>query len=91
MSAPEYLLTYGDRLTNAPTVLFVYDGEKITVYSKVENARKTWQADVDKKTGITIEVLASRFTYVNTDFGPLIGKKKLEIEKMMSMYRPGSS
>lgn len=83
MNRPEYLLTYGDRLTNAPTVLFVHDSEKITVYSKTENARKTWQAYVDKKPGITIEALASRFTYVNTDFGPIIGKKKLEIEKMI--------
>lgn len=90
MNRPEYLLTYGDRLTNAPTVLFVHDGEKITVYSKVENARKTWQAYVDKKPGITIEALASRFTYVNTDFGPLAGKKKLEIEKMIKQLSPAN-
>jgi hypothetical protein len=79
----EYLLVYGDRFTRFPPVLFTHDGEKITVYSGVEQSRKTWQEYVDRQDHSSIERLASRFTYANTDFGPVDEKKKLELEKMI--------
>ena len=78
-----YLIVSGDRLTKFPVVAFIDDGEKITVYSANEQSRRMWQSYVDRQEGPTVEKLASRFTYVNTDFGPVTSGKKLELEKMI--------
>jgi hypothetical protein len=79
----EYVLVYGDRLVKSPTILFINDKENIVVYSTSEQARRVWQGYVDKRPEITAEALAGRFTYANTDFGPVDEKKKLELEKMI--------
>ena len=79
----KYLIVSGDRLTDFPIVAFIDDGEKITTYSANEQSRRMWQSYVDRQEDPTIEKIASRFTYVNTDFGPVDDKKQLELEKLI--------
>lgn len=88
----EYLLISGDELMEFPPVLFINDGEKISAYSSVEQSKKRWQSYVDAQEDPTMEKLASRFTYANTDFGPIDKKKQREldqiIESMSSKEKP---
>lgn len=80
----EYLLVSGDELTEFPPILFVRDDEKTTVYSSISQLKKTWQSYVDRQAGMSIEKLASRFSYANTDFGPVDSKKQRELDQIIA-------
>jgi hypothetical protein len=75
-----YLLIEGSDIYDFPVVLFISNGERIDVYSDDDRAVSTYTKYVDDDKVMSLEALADRFPYCESE----IGEVDSEIEKIRS-------